>query len=68
MDEPASLVIVVRAWREDDGVRARLLFEGVTPPAQAVEVVTGSLEETLARIELVLARLVATDDAPETIR
>ena len=59
MDSPRYALIVIRAWREPEGLRIRLLADG-SPPRQWV---VGSITDACDVVGGLLAELLtATDD------
>jgi hypothetical protein len=60
MDSPCYQLIVIRAWRESNGIRIRVLADG-RPPRQWV---VGSIAEAHDVMDALLARLLATADQP----
>jgi hypothetical protein len=60
MDSLRYQVIVIRAWRESNGIRIRVLADG-SPPRQWV---VGSIAEAHDIMGALLARLLAAPDQP----
>jgi hypothetical protein len=58
MDSPRYQLIVIRAWREPDGLRIRLLADG-TPPRQWV---VGSITDARQVVGALLAELLTAAD------
>lgn len=57
-DRAGSTAVLIRAWREPDGVRARLLRSG--PGGQVEEVVVDSIERALRQAADWLADVIAS--------
>jgi hypothetical protein len=62
MDQPAYQVIVVRAWREPEGVRIRLLADG----GSARQWVVGSIASACDVLGALLAELLEAPDRQAT--
>lgn len=60
MDSLRYQLIVIRAWRESNGIRIRVLADG-SPPRQWV---VGSIAEAHDVVGALLARLLAAPDQP----
>lgn len=60
MDSPRYQLIVIRAWRESNGIRIRVLADG-SPPRQWV---VGSIAEAHDVMGALLAPLLAAPDQP----
>jgi hypothetical protein len=58
MDSPRYQLIVIRAWREPEGLRIRLLADG-TPPRQWV---VGSITDARTVVDALLAELLTAAD------
>ena len=63
MDPPRYQLIVVRAWREPEGLRIRLLANG-SPPRQWV---VGSISDARDILGALLAELLTAPDQPPTL-
>jgi hypothetical protein len=61
MEPPRYQVIVVRAWREEGGLRIRLLADG----GSARQWVVGSIAEASELLESILAELLVTPTRPD---
>jgi hypothetical protein len=62
MDRPAYQVIVVRAWRESEGVRIRLLADG----GSARQWLVGSIDAACDLLGALLAELLEAPDRQAT--